>query len=71
MDVLGNLFIGNLKPLSNIFFLVSIINSMCAVLCSVIMSKQFKMRKSLQINSRQDTISRIEVNSNVRNINKL
>ena len=41
------------------FFSVSIINSMYAVLRSVIVSKQLKMRKSFPINYRQDTISRV------------
>ena len=42
---------------------------MCAVMCSVIVSERLKMRKPLAINYWQDTISGVEVNSNVRNIN--
>ena len=38
------------------FFSVSTITSMCAVLCSVIVSERLKMRKSLAINYWQDTI---------------
>ena len=38
---------------------------MGGVLCSVIVSERLKMRKSLAINYWQDTISGIEVNSNV------
>ena len=44
---------------------------MYAVMCSVIVSKWLKMRKSLAINYWQDTISGFEVNRNVRNTNKL
>ena len=55
----------------NKFFSVSTINSIVGVLCSVIASKRLKMRKSLAISYRQDTISGIKVNNNVININKL
>ena len=49
-EVLRSRFLGDLKLLWNIFFSASTINSMCAVLCSVIVSEQLKMRKSLAIN---------------------
>ena len=52
-------------------FSVSTINSMDGVLRSVIVSERLKMRKSLAINYWQDTISGVEVNSNVRNISNL
>ena len=65
-EFLGSRFIGYLK-----LFSVSTINSMCAVLCSVIVSELLKMRKSPAINYWQDTTSGLEVNSNVRNISKL
>ena len=38
---------------------------MGGVLCSAIVSKRLKMRKSLTIHYWQGTISRIEVNNNV------
>ena len=40
-------------------------------MCSVIVSERLKMRKSVAINYRQDTISGVDVKSNARNINKL
>ena len=42
---------------------------MDGVLCSVIVGERLKLRKSLAINCRQDAISGVEVNINVRNIN--
>ena len=51
-------------------FFRTTINSMYAVLCSVIVSERLKMRKSNVINYWQDTISGVEFNSNVRNVNK-
>ena len=66
----GNLVYRQSKTSFKYFFPVSIINSICTALCSVIVSKQLKMRKSLPINYRQDTISCVEVNSNVGNIKK-
>ena len=42
---------------------------MNGVLCSVIVSERLKMRKSLAINYWQDTISGVEVSTNVRTIN--
>ena len=59
-------FIGYLK-----LFSVCTKYSMCAVLYSVIVSERLKMRKSPAINYWQDTVSGLEVNRNVRNINKL
>ena len=53
------------------FFFVSTLNSMDGVLCSVIVSEQLKIRKSLAINYWQDTISGFAVNSNVGNVNNL
>ena len=44
---------------------------MGGVLCSAIVSEWLKMRKSLGIDYWQDTISDVEVNNNVVNINKL
>ena len=44
---------------------------MCAVLCIVIVSERLKIRKSSAINYSLDTISGVEVNINVRNINNL
>ena len=40
-------------------------------MCSTILSELLKMRTSLGIHYREDTISGIEVNNNVININKL
>ena len=69
-EVLGSRFKDNLKFLWNNFS-VSTLNSIGGVLCSVTVSERLKMRKSLAINYWQDTISGVEVSSNVRNINKL
>ena len=38
---------------------------MGGVLCSIIVSKRFKIRKSLVINYLQDTVSGVEVDNNV------
>ena len=40
-------------------------------MCSAIVSERLKMRISLRIHYWQDTISGVEVNNNVININKL
>ena len=50
---------------SNIFFLVSTLNGMVGVLCSVIVNERLKMRKYLAINYWQDIISGVEVSNNV------
>ena len=47
------------------FFLVSTLNSMGVVLCSIIVSERFKIRKSLEINYWQDTVSGVEDDNNV------
>ena len=53
-----------------IFFLVSTLNSMGGVLCSIIVSERFKIRKSLAINYWQDTMSGVEVYNNaIKSIN--
>ena len=53
-----------------IFFLVSTPNSMGGVLCSIIVSERFKIRKSLAINYWQDTMSGVEVDNNaIKSIN--
>ena len=44
---------------------------MAVVMCSDIVRKWLKMIKSLGIHYYQDTISGVEVNNNVININKL
>ena len=55
----------------NHFFFVSAPSSMGDVLCGTIVSEQLSVWKSLGIHYWQDTISGVEVNSNVININKL
>ena len=40
-------------------------------MCSAIVSERLKMRNSLGIHDWQDTITGVEVNSNVINVNKL
>ena len=47
------------------YFLVSTLNRMGGVLCSVIVGERIKMRKSLAIDYWWDTISCVEVNNNV------
>ena len=44
---------------------------MGGVLCSAIVSEWLKMRKSSGVHYGQDTISGVEANNNVININKL
>ena len=64
-------FKGNPKLLCNFFFFVSTLNSKGGVLCSATVSEWLKMRKYLGICYYQDTISGVEVNNNVTNINKI
>ena len=53
-------------------FLISTLNSMgSSTLCSTIVSERLKNRKALAIHYRQDIISCVKVNNNVKNINKL
>ena len=64
----------DLKAIQNffaIFFFVYTLNGKGGVLCSATVSEWLKMRKSLGIYYYQDTISSVEVNNNVININKL
>ena len=64
----------DLKAIQNffvIFFFVSTLNSKGGVLCSATVSEWLKMRKYLGICYYQDTISGVEVNNNVTNINKI
>ena len=69
---MGNKLIANPKLLWNDFFFVSTLNRKGGVLCNTRVSEGLKTRKSLAIHYWQDiTISGVELNNNVININKL
>ena len=71
-EVFGSRVKGNQKLLCNIFCLfISTLNIMDGVLCSARVSERLKIRKSLGIHHWKDTISSVDVNNNVININKL